>query len=244
MTGQRHVGSSRSSALAALAAVAVLALLAVLALSPEAAAPRPAGPLAAPAANLEPTLPQVAPSTPPASPKPAPAAAGTRPPGVSAAQWAALGAEMALRPDGEAELARLDAYFRFADAAQRFHRARPAGASAELSALARTVDEALPERLRQRELSAAEARQLKIAILEVQVADAGERASRLQQWQQALPGNALPIIAPDARQAEFLRRQDALVAAWSAQPAAQRDARSLEQQLEALRRSSFPAPTR
>lgn len=230
--------------LAALGACALLAAAAVL-LSPEAPAPQPASALAA--AHMPtpaPVVPAALSTQTPATAGTAPADAAAPPPGVSGAQWAGLRAEMAQRPDGTAELARLSAYFRFTDTAQRFRQARQSAASAELPALARELDDALPERLRQRELSAAEATQLKTAILEVQVADASERALRLQQWQQALPGTVLPLSTPDPRQAEFLRRQSAVLAAWSAQPLAQRDAHSLEQQLDALRRSSFPTPIR
>jgi uncharacterized protein involved in exopolysaccharide biosynthesis len=47
---------------------------------------------------------------------------------------------------------------------------------------------------------------------------------------------------PDAREAEFARRQAALVAAWQALPPAQRDAQRLEAELEALRQSVFTTP--
>lgn len=242
MTPLRHLRTFGSATLAGLAVWGAVVLLA-----PDRDRPEPPGPGAAPSATAPAGARSDAgtPRPPDAQPALSAAAAGgtATPPGISAAQWAALRAEMAQRPDGPAELSRLAAYFGFADAAQRFRQLRAAGASPERTALASQLDNALPERLRQRELSVAEALQLKAAILDVQVADTGERAQRLQQWRQSLPGSVLPVAPPDARQADFLRQQDALVAAWSAQPAAQRDARRLEQQLDALRRSSFPAPT-
>lgn len=196
-------------------------------------------------------------AAPPPQPAEAPAALAPNlpaPPGISAAQWAALRAEMAQRPDGAAELARLSAWFAFSDLAQRFRQQRQAGHDpAALAALARELDAALPERLRQRELSAGEARLLKLAVLEALVTDPAEREQRLQQWQQAQSAEqarqrsaaANPALAADMqREQAFLRQQAQLVAAWQAQPAAQRDARALEQQLEALRRSSFPAVAR
>lgn len=194
------------------------------------------------------SAPSATPTSPPHSATANPAGARAVPPGVSTTQWAQLQTEMASRADGAAELDRLSAYFSFADTARRFRELRQGAsatgsASTELATLARELDQALPERLRLRELSTGEAQQLKAAILEVQLTDPAERAQRLQQWAQSLPGTAIPVATADPRQAEFLRQQQALVAAWSAQPAALRDARRLEQQLESLRRSSFPNPT-
>ncbi len=178
---------------------------------------------------------------------PSPTAAAVEPPrpaGISSAQWSALRAEMAQRPDGAAELARLADYLNYSDAAQRFRRLRQDGdRSAELRALAEQLDAGLADRLARREMTAGEAQQIKAAVLEVQVDDPAERAQRLQrwrnEWQQQQRRDASP---PDPRQAAFLRSQDALVAAWQAQPPAQRDPRALEQQLEALRRNSFQTP--
>ncbi|WP_395704175.1 hypothetical protein [Aquabacterium sp.] len=175
---------------------------------------------------------------------PAPANIAEPPPpaGVSPAQWAALRAEMAQRPDGAAELARLADYLNYSDAAQRFRRLRQGGGtSPELRALAAQLDAGLPDRLARHEMTAGEAQQIKTAVLEVQVDDLAERTQRLQRWRddwrQQQQRQAPP---PDARQAAFLQRQDALVAAWQAQPPALRDPRALEQQLDALRRQSFP----
>lgn len=175
------------------------------------------------------------------------------PPGISALQWTALRAEMAQRPDGQAELQRLAAWFAFNDLAQRLRAQRQAGNdAARLAALAAEVDSALPERVRQRELSAGEARQLKLAVLEAQFSDPVERERHLQQWQQALAAEQAAARGPQAaaaqqREQAFLAQQASLVAAWQAQPAAQRqpgDERQLQQQLEMLRRDSFPGPTR
>lgn len=203
---------------------------------PQAAVANPNQPTATPEAALGTGLPTRAAAT---------ATEPPRPSGISPAQWDALRREMSQRPDGAAELQRLAGYLGFAHAAQQFRAQRQAGASGPaLQALARQIDEALPERLRQRELSAAEASRLKAAVLEVQVADATERARQLQQWQQAQREH-LSRSAPgtDAREPEFLRRQAALVAAWQAQPPAQRNPQQLQQQLDALRLASFPTPT-
>ena len=66
----------------------------------------------------------------------------------------------------------------------------------------------------------------------------------MQRWQAAGPAGAFGPAAVDPRQAEFQSRQAALVAAWSARPAAARDSAALTRDLEALRRASFASPVR
>ncbi len=160
--------------------------------------------------------------------------AGLPPAGVSADQWRSLQAELAGRPE---ELRRLTAYFAFNANIQRFRASNPGNAQ-QRSALAAALDAGLDERLRQHELSAPEARLIKIAVLDVLVADAAQRQAALAQWEAALPA-ALPDAARLARDSEFQRRQAGIVAAWAATPPAQRDQRALERELDALRRSTF-----
>lgn len=161
-----------------------------------------------------------------------PAAAGTHPPGVTADQWAALEAELRTRPDGAAERSRLIAYFTWADAVQRW-RAAPQDA-----ALAAAVDAGLDQRLHQREVSAAEARLLKAALLATLEPDETRRAAALQAYDSRLP----TTTGPSAREQAFQRQQAALVAAWQARPAAERDPAALTRQLDTLRRTHFAAP--
>ncbi len=165
-------------------------------------------------------------------------AAEAVPPGVSAAQWQALRSELAGRPD---ELRRLADYFVHADQLQRFLDRRGQTAAAELLPLAQAVDAGLDDRLRRREMSAGEARLVKIAVLEVLLADEASRQAALSQWEDAQRSTA--AAAPTAaRDADFQRRQADVVAAWSARPPAQRDPRALENELDALRRASFDPP--
>jgi hypothetical protein len=204
-----------------------------------------------PAAHHHPAVPVAAlqpAASPPAAAVPAFTAAASAspdsatPPGVTPAQWAQLQAELAGRADGPAELQRLASYFAFADASQRFRRLRrEQPASPELVTLARQLDGTLAERLQRQELSAPEARMLKVALLEVLLSDPVQRERELQAWQASFQR---PAAAADAaaRDAEFLRRQSELVAAWQARPPAQRNPRELEQQIEALRRTSYPTP--
>ncbi len=168
------------------------------------------------------------------------------PPGITPAAWARLQARLANQPDGPAELRRLEAYYRYADAVQRFRELSQRNpASPELPALARTLDAGLAERLQQGEVSAPEARLLKMAVLQATVPEAAQRERALAQWEQQIEQWRLASASVDtqarlAREADFQRRQAALLAAWQAQPPAQRDPRQLQQQLDALRRDSFP----
>jgi hypothetical protein len=126
---------------------------------------------------------------------------------------------------------------------QQLRALRQAGSTGPaLAAVAARIEATLDQRLRERELGAAEANRLKTAVLEARVADPAERAHRLQQWQQAQRVEVQARHRPDPREPEFLRRQAELVAAWQARPPAQRDPQQLQQQLEALRLASFPHP--
>lgn len=168
-----------------------------------------------------------APSAPPAI---APATASAAPPpGVTPEQWAVLLAELQGRPDAAAETDRLRAYFAWSDAVQRWRGAR------HDPALAGAVDAGLHDRLARREVSAAEARLLKAALLETLEPDPARRPAALQAFDAGLPATA----GPDAHQRQFQQRQAALVAAWQARPAAERDPAALARQLEALRRIHF-----
>jgi hypothetical protein len=183
-----------------------------------------------------------APDTAPATPPPAVASpAADLPPGVSPAQWAAIEAEVAQRPDAPAELQRLRAFLQWSDALRRFREARAGGVpDTERLALAQLLAQGLGDRVRNAEVSAAEARQIESAILALSVADEAERSERLRQWAAA---ELAPAAAPDPRQAAFERRQVEIVAAWSALPPAARDRAALERELEALRLQSFAAGT-
>lgn len=138
-------------------------------------------------------------------------------------------AELASHPAPAAERARLVAYFTWSDAVQRWRDARgDAG-------LARQVAAGLPERLAQREVSAAEARQLQAALLLTLEPDEARRVAALQAFDASLPAPA----APDPRDQAFRKSQAALVAAWQARPAEQRDPAVLARDIEALRRTHF-----
>lgn len=162
------------------------------------------------------------------------------PPGVGVAQWASLRRELASQP---AELARLRAYFAFSDAVGRL---RDGSASADQRrAAALAVDAALDERLERREVSGAEAKVIKVAVLDQLLDDPAARSAALERWQAEQTAAHPPDTAYRVREDDFLRRQAAIVAAWQARPPAQRDPKALQAELDALRRASFasnPAP--
>lgn len=186
-----------------------------------------------------------APSSGPAplpGPVPAPpdrAQGSAPPPGVTTAQWDALKTELAARPG---ELQRLAEHFHFSDRVQRF-RATPPGDARR--ALAREIDAGLDARLAAGELSAGEARLLKLAVLRELMPDAAARDAAISQWDTALAARPADPATRAARalDEEFQRRQQAVVAAWRAQPAAQRDPKQLERQLDALRAETYAATT-
>jgi hypothetical protein len=155
------------------------------------------------------------------------------PPGLTPAQWATIEAELAAHPQPDAERQRLRRYFEWSDAVQRWRGAR------DDVALARQVDAGLPERLARAEVSAAEARQLKVALLPVLWPDDASRVAALQSFDASLPAPA----RPSAREQAFQARQAELVAAWQARPAAERDPAALARELDALRRTHFQKET-
>lgn len=159
------------------------------------------------------------------------------PPGLNAAQWQSLRSELAGRPD---ELQRVVDYLSFSDRLRHF-RDDPA---ADRKALAAEIDRSIDERLRQRELSAGEARLIKIAVLQELLPDDAQRAAALQAWETAQRAAEKPDLALAAREAAFQRRQAEIVAAWQARPAGQRDPQALERELDALRQSSFSTTSR
>lgn len=173
--------------------------------------------------------------TPARFPSPAVLAERPVPPGVSAEQWAALEAELAGQPR---ELERLAAHYAFADLVRRY-RATPAGDARR--ALAQQIDAGLDARLEAGELSAGEARLIKLAMLRELQPDEATRRIALSQWETALAARPDGAAAQQlrAQDEDFQRRQQQLVAAWRARPPAARDPKELERELEALRRAVY-----
>lgn len=184
-------------------------------------------------------------AAPPAPARPASASAGIPPYGLTQEQWQQLQQALADHPQRDAEMARIGAYMQYMNTGERFRQLRQqaAGAapSAELQALARTLEAGLQDHLDRGEMTAGEALLLRSATLEVLEPDNALRQQALAVWQQGL-ASVQAARTPDPREAAFTQQQAALVAKWSALPPAQRDPRALETQLEALRQSIFTPP--
>jgi len=160
------------------------------------------------------------------------------PPGVAASTWQALRTELAGRPDGEAELQRLAAYYAWTDAWARWRQARAGGASvAALAPLTAAVEAGLADRLAAREVGAAEAWQIMAALREADSPDAAARQLALQAWADGRPGGAFGPGTVDPRMAGFATAQAATVAAWQAEPG--HDRAVLQRRLTALRDAHF-----
>ncbi len=181
----------------------------------------------------------------PAASSPA-AGTATQPPyGLSPEQWQQLQQALADHPQRDAEMARIGAYMAYMNTAQRFRELRQQAAGSppgeELQGLARTLESGLQEHLDRGEMTAGEALLLRSATQEVLQPDSALRQQALALWQQGL-ASAQAARTPDPRETAFAQQQAALVAKWSALPAAQRDPRALEAQLESLRQSIFTPP--
>lgn len=157
--------------------------------------------------------------------------------GLTAQQRQQLQDALRDHPDREAELQRVSHYMAYMQTMEQFRQRQAQGApKAELQALARQLDAGLEQRLQQREMSAAEAHLLKARLLDTLLPDDTQRAAALAQWREQHAPRPAP---PDAREARYRAQESALVAAWQAQPPAQRDLKQLQAQLETLRQSVF-----
>jgi len=173
-----------------------------------------------------------------------PAAVGP-PEGMTAEQWRALRDSLKDHPQRDAEIARIADYMAFRARAERYRALRDQKDSptqAEARQLATGLLDTLPAHVARGELSAGEARLMQQALLETLLPNGAQRETRQAVERQRL-ADALPA-APDLagtneRNARFLREQSALVAAWQARPAAQRDPQQLEASIAALRQSIF-----
>jgi hypothetical protein len=177
----------------------------------------------------------------------APATAAV-PEGMTSEQWLALQEKLKDHPQRDAEIARISEYMAFQSRLSRYRDLRTqTGAAPQAAArgLAGGLLESLPTHVARGELSAGEAALAQAALIDTLLPDAAAREQRRAQERQRL-ADALPVPADlrasaDAN-ARFLREQAALVAAWQALPAAQRDPQQLEASIAALRQSIFDRP--
>jgi hypothetical protein len=170
---------------------------------------------------------------------------GPVPAGLQASEWQQLNESLQDHPQRAQEIARVVGYLQFSRSLAQFQTLREQSKSGDtpgqLRDLAAQLSTQLDDRLQHNELSGGEAMLIKTSLLEVLQPDAAQRNAALRTWQQEQEQQRLASRAapPDAREAAFAREQAAIIAAWSAQPAHQRNEQQLEEQLEALRQRHF-----
>ncbi|MBS0449316.1 MAG: hypothetical protein JSR59_25640 [Proteobacteria bacterium] len=169
------------------------------------------------------------------------------PEGMTAEQWRALQDALKDDPNRQAEIARVTGYMGFLSRSARWRALREQGAaeSPQALALARGLLDELPGHVARGETSGAEARVMVHAWVDTLYPNDTERGTQ-RDLQIARVAAALPATpdasAAAAADARYQQAQAALVAQWSAKPAAQRDEAQLEAALDALRRDTYPAP--
>ncbi len=169
-----------------------------------------------------------------------------RPSDFSPEDWAALKAAMAKTANPESELKRVVAYLRFQRNFEQWQSLRESSDLARRQQLAVSLVDQLPERLRQGEVTIGEASMLASALWADLEPNEDKRKVRLEEVQAVLSSAAQqPDAAQQARgaaqQAEYKRREAAIVLEYQSRPESQRDQSWLEGQLDTARRSVYGA---
>ncbi|HUG25085.1 hypothetical protein [Piscinibacter sp.] len=171
------------------------------------------------------------------------------PEGMTAEQWLTLHESLKDHPDREAEIARVSDHMAYRAQLERYRALLAQGPAVEVQTrdVAASLLDALPARVARSEASAVEALALQERLLHTLYPDESARQERREvergRLQEAQP------VPPDLREqaerdARYQREQAALVAAWRALPAEQRDPKQLEASIQALRLSNYAnAPT-
>lgn len=165
-----------------------------------------------------------------------------RPADFSAEDWAALKEAMARTPNPRAELERVVKYLRFQKGFEQWQSLREGPDVVQRRQLAERLLAQVPDRLRESEVTYAEAAMLQGALLADLEPDERARAQRMKALEADLH-QAAPQIDPaqqarnEALEREYKRREAAIVADYQARPEAQRDQAKLERDLESARRA-------
>ncbi|MBT9611233.1 MAG: hypothetical protein IV110_14485 [Aquabacterium sp.] len=169
-----------------------------------------------------------------------------RPSDFSPQDWAALKSAMAQTAKPEAELKRVVAYLRFQKGFEQWQSLRESSDMARRQQLAASLVDQLPERLRQGEVTMGEALMLASALWTDLEPNEDKRKVRLEEVQAVLASAApQPDAAQQSReaaqQAEYKRREAAIVLEYQSRPESQRDQVWLEGQLDTARRAVYGA---
>lgn len=157
-----------------------------------------------------------------------------RPSDFTAEEWAALKSAMAQTPNPRAELERVVKYLRFQKAFELWQSLQEGPDALTRRRLAEKLMAQLPERVAQVEVTCGEALLLQAALLADIEPNEAMRQQRIEQAGSKLCEAAPPAV-PDPRDAEYKRREAAIVAAYQALPEGRRDASQLSKDLDAAR---------
>lgn len=176
-----------------------------------------------------------------------PPAAIVAPEGMTTDEWHALHDALKDHPQRDAEIARVAEYMAYRARLERYRVLQTQGAVGQGMAreLAPALLDGLPARVARGEVTAAEALRLQDSLLATLWPDGTARDMRRAIERQRLRDAAPPLPdmrAQAERDARFQREQAAIVAAWQALPAQDRDRRRLEADIDALRRSIYDTP--
>ncbi len=169
-----------------------------------------------------------------------------RPSDFSPDEWAVLKEVMAKTANPQVELQRVVGYLRFQKGFAQWQSLRDSGSVARREQLAATLVDQLPERLRQGEVTMDEALLLSAALWTDLEPNEGRRKVRLDEVHAILARTVPPPDAEQpareaAQQAEYKRREAAIVLEYQARPDSQKDQAWLELQLETARRAVYGA---
>jgi len=153
---------------------------------------------------------------------------------------------MAKTANPESELKRVVAYLRFQKSFEQWQNLRESSDLARRQQLAASLVDQLPERLRQGVVTMGEALMLASALWTDLEPNEDKRKVRLEEVQAVL---ASAVPQPDAaqqareaaQQAEYKRREAAIVLEYQSRPESQRDQAWLEGQLDTARRAVYGA---
>ncbi len=115
------------------------------------------------------------------------------------------------------------------------------GSPTELQEAARILDAGIDARVDGNEIALADGMELMAELLDVLEPEPARRGALLAQWREQRL-ERLTLSAP--RDPKLVRLEAEQVAAWQAMPAAQRDARELERQIQQVKQSKPPAAGR
>lgn len=167
---------------------------------------------------------------------------------MSAEDQAAIGQAMSKQPDGQQQLQRVTTYLKFQRDFERWQGMMDATDAAPRHALARHLMDVLPDRVSQAEVTLPEANLICAMLLNDLEPDEATRNTKVEACTRKLESVSPRTDTEQGMrtaqcQTEYRRREAALVSEFQARPAAQRDPRQLEADLDKAKRAVYDSPT-